>query len=107
MTNSNSVSASLVKNAQFELDAALGPKAPGGLSKGDDGRQEFQKFVAGTFFGTMLKELRKTQEKPAYLHGGQAEEFFQSQLDQTISDDLAKKHGAVFSEPLFSAFQRR
>ena len=55
----------------------------------------------------MLKALRQTQGQPAYFHGGQAEQIFQSQLDQQVAEDLARDHGAAFAEPLFSSFAAR
>ncbi len=67
----------------------------------------FQDFVAGTFYKMMLKSLRSTEQKPAYFHGGRAEEIFKGQLDQTIAEDLAKEHGAAFSDPLFQVFTQQ
>lgn len=67
----------------------------------------FNDFVAGTFYKQMIKSLRSGLGKPAYFHGGQAEEIFQSQMDQKVAEDLAAKHGAAFSGPLFDAFQSR
>ena len=70
-------------------------------------KEAFQDFVAGTFYKQMFKSLRSGQNKPAYFHGGQAEEMFQAQLDQQISEDLAKGQGSAFSDTLFSAFSRQ
>ncbi|QDT77417.1 rod-binding protein [Gimesia maris] len=70
-------------------------------------KEKFQEFVAGTFYQQMFKAMRSAQGKPAYFHGGQAEEMFQSQLDQQISQDLAKKDGGSFSDALFSSFSRQ
>lgn len=70
-------------------------------------REAFQEFVAGTFYGQMLKALRSTQSKPAYFHGGAAEDVFQAQFDQQIAGDLAREHGAQFAGPLFNAFIRQ
>jgi Rod binding domain-containing protein len=90
------------------LDAAFashtGPRPPK-LSQ-PDARETFQDFVAGTFYKQMLKALRKTHDKPAYFHGGQAEEAFRGQLDQQIAEDLARTTGAAFSDELFTAFIR-
>jgi Rod binding domain-containing protein len=84
------------------------PGHAGGTDKNDAAlKQAFTDFVAGTFYQTMMKSLRKLHDKPAYLHGGQAEEFFQAQLDQTVAADLARQHGDRLAEPLWSAFQRR
>ena len=49
----------------------------------------------------MLKSLRSSAGKPAYFHGGQAEEIFQSQLDEVLISDLAKATGDSFSSDLF------
>lgn len=85
--------------------------APSGLDSAQKNSPElkeaFQDFVAGTFYKQMFKSLRSAQGKPAYFHGGQAEEMFQAQLDQQISEDLAKGQGSAFSDTLFSAFSRQ
>lgn len=70
-------------------------------------REAFQDFVAGTFYKQMFKALRSGQNKAAYFHGGQAEEMFQSHLDQQISEDLAKGQGSAFSDTLFSSFAQQ
>lgn len=70
-------------------------------------KEAFQDFVAGTFYKQMFKALRSGQNKPAYFHGGQAEELFQSHMDQQVSEDLAKNQGSAFSDTLFSSFARQ
>jgi Rod binding domain-containing protein len=70
-------------------------------------RQAFQDFVAGTIYKQMFKALRKTHGKPAYFHGGPAEDIFQSQLDQQVAEDLAREKGASFAEGLYEAFSRQ
>lgn len=70
-------------------------------------KEKFQDFVAGTFYKRMLKALRSTQNKPAYLHGGQMEDIFQQQMDDVIAEDMAKHHGASFAEPLFDSYSHR
>ncbi len=72
----------------------------------DDGdlRKVFDAFVGETFFGQMLKAMRKTVGKPAYFHGGRAEEIFQQQLDQVLSEKLSEASGGKFSGPMFELF---
>jgi len=70
-------------------------------------QEKFQEFMAGTFYGQMVKALRSGQQKPAYFHGGQAEEIFQGQMDQIVSENLAKTHGASFAEPMYRAYQQQ
>ena len=44
----------------------------------DELREKFTQFVGETFFGQMIKSMRSTVGKPAYFHGGQAEEAFRA-----------------------------
>jgi Rod binding domain-containing protein len=68
-------------------------------------KDTFQQFVGETFFQMMLKSMHKTHGEPAYLHGGQAEEIFQSQLDQELASGLSQTAGASFSDDLFQLFR--
>ena len=57
-------------------------KPPAGAAKRADNpalRKAFDEFVGETFYGQMLKEMRKSQGKVAYFGGGQAEEIFTQQ----------------------------
>ncbi len=65
----------------------------------------FHQFVGETFYQLMLKSLRNMHEKPAYLHGGQAETLFQNQLDQEVASSLAQTEVGSFSRDLYSLFQ--
>jgi Rod binding domain-containing protein len=76
---------------------ALGPVPP----KGPVLPEAFDQFVGDTFFRQMLKSLRSTTGKPAYFHGGQAEEIFQSQLDELLITDMVKATKESFSADLF------
>ena len=70
-------------------------------------QQAFQDFFAGTFYKQMFQSLRKMHSKPAYFHGGRAEEVFQSQMDQQVAENLARDQGSSFSDPMFSVFARK
>ncbi|MDA0806719.1 MAG: rod-binding protein [Planctomycetota bacterium] len=74
----------------------IGPPPP----KGPVLPEAFDQFVGDTFFRQMLKSLRSTTGKPAYFHGGQAEEIFQSQLDELLITDMAKATKESFSADL-------
>jgi Rod binding domain-containing protein len=88
--------------ADYSINAAA-PKPP--VAKSDEeARKAFQSFVGQTFFGEMLKAMRKTQDKPAYFHGGRAEEIFQQQLDQVLAEKLAETSAASFSDPMYELF---
>lgn len=68
-------------------------------------RKAFNSFVGQVFFGQMLKAMRKTVGKPAYFHGGPAEEIFQQQLDQILGEKLAEVSGNQFSDPMLDLFK--
>lgn len=67
-------------------------------------REKFDAFVGETFFSQMMSSMRKTVEKPAYFHGGRAEEIFQGQLDQMLSQEMTKASAGQFSGPMFDLF---
>ena len=78
---------------------ALVPKS--GAESAADVRKHFTQFVGEAFYGQMLKSMRATIGKPAYFHGGRAEEVFQGQLDQQMAQHLTETSAEKFTEPLF------
>jgi Rod binding domain-containing protein len=66
-----------------------------------DLRETFAQFVGETFFGQMVKSMRAMTDKPAYFHGGRAEEAFQGQLDQKLAEHLTEASADRFAEPMF------
>ena len=52
----------------------------------------------------MIKSMHKLHGKPAYFYGGQAEEAFQQQLDQTWSEQMTKATAHSFTGPMFEHF---
>jgi Rod binding domain-containing protein len=67
-------------------------------------REAFDNFVGQTFFQQMLSAMRKTVDKPAYFHGGRAEEVFQGQLDQVLAEHMTQASAADFTDPLFELY---
>jgi hypothetical protein len=94
---------SLHSPARFDAAAPL-PSPP--LNRADDAelRKSFQSFVGETLFGQMLKSMRKTQEKPAYFHGGRGEEVFQQQLDQVLAEKLSEASTDRLTGPMYELF---
>jgi hypothetical protein len=64
-------------------------------------RNQFTQFVGEAFFGQMIKAMRATTGKPAYFHGGRAEDVFQGQLDQKLAEHLTEASADRFAEPMF------
>ena len=69
-----------------------------------EAREAFDQFVGQTFFGQLMSSMRKTVGKPAYFHGGRAEEIFQSQLDQVLSEEMTNATADQFTGPMFELF---
>lgn len=67
-------------------------------------RKTFDTFLGEVYFGQMLKAMRKTIGKPAYVYGGQAEEIFTQQLDQVLAESLTKTLAPQISGPMFELF---
>ena len=84
----------------------VGGTNPAALNKEQLGEREaFDRFVGGTFFRQLLGAMQKTVGKPAYFHGGQAEEMFRAQLNETIADKMAEATADQFTGPMFELFQ--
>ena len=67
-------------------------------------RATFDEFVGQSFFGQMTSALRKTVGKPAYFHGGRAEEIFRGQLDQVLAQEISEASAADISDPMYELF---
>ncbi len=64
-------------------------------------QKTFRMFVGEAFFGQMLKAMRSTQGKPAYFHGGRAEEVFRGQLDQALAEVMTEASADTIADPMF------
>jgi peptidoglycan hydrolase FlgJ len=93
-----------IPNLPLLQPAALAPTPTPPSADSPRLREAFDQFVGETFYGQMLASMRKTQGKPAYFHGGRAEEVFQGQLDQVLSEQLAKANAGALSGPMFKLF---
>jgi hypothetical protein len=66
----------------------------------------FRDFVGQTLFGQMLKSMRSTVGKPAYLHGGKTEEVFQQQMDQVLVEKMSDASADQIADPMFELFMQ-
>ena len=78
-----------------------GAKGASAADKNEELREAFTKFVGQTFFGQLIKAMRSTVGKPAYFYGGQGEEVFRSQLDQTLAEHMTEATAERFAGPMF------
>jgi hypothetical protein len=67
-------------------------------------RDTFNDFVGQTFFSELIKSYRKTQQPAAYFHGGRAEQIFQGQLDQVLSEVLSERTASTIADPMYDLF---
>jgi len=92
------------------LPLASSPQAPAPSSSGPDTpelKKAFTDFVGQSFFGELLKQMRATVGKPAYMHGGFGEDVFQSQLDQVLVERISDASAATFSDPMYQLMLAR
>ena len=75
-----------------------------GMAAGPELKEAFSDFVGQTFFGQLIASMRKTVDKPAYFHGGRAEEVFQGQLDQMLAERISDSSREQFADPMFELF---
>ena len=71
------------------------------LDQAEEVQNTFRRFVGEMFFGQLMKAMRSTQDKPAYFHGGQGEEVFQSQLDQYLTEEMTEASAEQIADPMF------
>lgn len=69
-------------------------------------RSTFHRLVGQVFYGQLLKSLRQGVGKPAYFHGGQAEDLFQAQLDQQLVEIFSERANNPWLEDLYQQFAR-
>lgn len=67
-------------------------------------RDAFRDFVGQTLFGQMMSSMRSTVGKPAYFHGGRAEEIFSEQLDRVMVEQITEASAATLADPMFELF---
>jgi hypothetical protein len=67
-------------------------------------RETFQSVVGQTLYGQLLRSMRKTVGKPAYFHGGRAEEIFQQQLDQILAEKISQSGAGALADPMYELF---
>jgi hypothetical protein len=86
---------------------ALGEGVTKQIKEGEPGelREKFQDFVGQTFFTELIKSLRTSQKGAAYFNGGRAEEIFQGQFDQLMTEHLSDASAKTISDPMFELFQ--
>ncbi len=70
-------------------------------------RDAFCDAFGQTLFSQVLSSLRKSLNKPAYLHGGRTEEAFQTQLDQVFAEKMSDAVADSFTGPIFDRFDQR
>ncbi len=72
------------------------------LEKSNEVKEAYTNFVGKTFFSQLVKSMRTMNDKPAYFHGGQAEEIFRSQLDELIVDHMSDSTASTIADPMFA-----
>ena len=88
-------------NSISSLQGLSSVSGGGQLDKAREIQKNFRQFVGEMFYGQMMKAMRKSLEKPAYFHGGRAEEVFQGQLDQMMAQEMTEASADQLADPMF------
>lgn len=99
------ISPPAVNTAQAKLPFELRQPTAESAQDNEPVREAFGDFVGQTLFGSMMSSMRKSLDKPAYFHGGRAEEVFQQQLDQKLVEEISDASAESFVNPMFDLFQ--
>jgi hypothetical protein len=98
-TNASTVQVSMQQNREASLEqTALQAQDS---ESANEFRETFDKFVGQTLFGSLLKELRKSEQGAAYLNGGQAEKVFRGQLDQVLVERMSDASANTLTGPMY------
>jgi Rod binding domain-containing protein len=68
--------------------------------------RQTQKWVAQTFYGTMLKEMRKSPFKSKIFDGGRGGEVFQEMLDQKLADHMSRNAAPKLVDSIVQKIER-
>jgi len=97
----------MISNPTVTLQSSAQPAKAAALDAAHEDpklRKAFDQFVGETFYGQMLSAMRKTVDKPAYFHGGRAEEVFRGQLDQVLATEMAESDAHGLTSAMFELF---
>ena len=100
----NAISVANLSAPQPTPQFASRAEEPRAASPNPELRESFTDFVGQTFYGQMVSAMRKSVHKPAYFHGGRAEEIFQGQLDQVLVEKMSDATSEQFGGRMFELF---
>lgn len=101
----NTIANSLEAFNTISAAQMVGGGSPAAIDKDKLGEREaFDRFVGGTFYRQLLGAMQKTVGKPAYFHGGHAEEVFRAQLNEILADKMAEATAEQFTGPMYDLF---
>jgi hypothetical protein len=98
-TNDSTVSWATQRNQDASLESAA--RQVSDSESDQEFRKTFDQFVGQTLFGSLLKELRKSEQGAAYLNGGQAEKVFRGQLDQVLVERMSDASAKTLTGPMY------
>ena len=70
-------------------------------------RETAGKVVGRVFFSTLLKQMRESNLRGEYGHGGRGEEVFSAQLHDIIAERLGTAGGSTLTEAVYQTYERQ
>jgi Rod binding domain-containing protein len=68
--------------------------------------RQTQKWVAQTFYGTMLKQMRQSPFKSDLFDGGRGGQVFQEMLDQKLADHMSRNAAPKLVDSIVQKIER-
>jgi Rod binding domain-containing protein len=82
-------------------------QGPGRARNANALRVEAEKLVAGTFFGTMLKQMRNSPFRSELFDGGRGGQAFGSMYDQHLAERMARGAGTKLVNQIVRKLEAR
>jgi Rod binding domain-containing protein len=107
ITSTSGASAAGLWAAQQQTPSLAGATNPaGGNAEYAATRQVANKFVNQTFFGTLMREMRKSASTDHEMNGGHGEEIMGPELDQALVDRMSKNQNFKLSDAVADQLYR-
>jgi|ERR1700683_3564672 Rod binding domain-containing protein len=96
----------MILNLTQSAPANTEPTDPVAKAKHKELVKEVQKWVATTFYGTLLKQMRDDPFHSDLFDGGRGGQMFQGMLDQELADRMSKSSAPKLVNAIVSKIER-
>ena len=96
-----------VKAAQAARGTTI-PASPSSLrTTNSELRTVVDEFVGLSFFGTLMRQFRQSQDMNSPFHGGQGEKIFAAQLDAEFAQRIGQRFQSTLGETMYRQLSQK